>query len=93
MKRVEIEPYNAMLIEHISHIQEGYSEGLYQGKKYGITKTVFNDGKSFKVYAKELGGNDFISLNYYVTACGEKLRPCEMPERKVVHFLRNVELN
>lgn len=49
----------------------------------------FNNGKSFKIYAEELGGNDFISLNYYITKTSEKLKPCEMPEEKVIYFLNN----
>ena len=51
----------------LNAIAEGYSEGIYNNKKYGITKTIFNKGKSIKLYAEELGGNDFISLNYYIT--------------------------
>ncbi len=73
-------------------IEEGYSEGIYNDKKYGITKTIFNKGNSLKVYAEELGGNDFISLNYYVTKTNELLKPCEIPEQKVIHFLKNVVL-
>ena len=45
-----------MLLEYINNIQEGYSEGTYNDKKYGMTKTIFNKGKSLKVYAEELGG-------------------------------------
>ena len=71
---------------------EGYSEGIYNNKKYGITKTLFNQGKSLKLYAKELGGNDFISLNYYITKSKELLKPCEMSETKVMHFIKNVKL-
>ena len=71
---------------------EGYSEGVYKGKKYGITKNIFNKGRSFKLYAKELGGSDFISLNYYKTKEKELLKPCEMPEAKVVDFINKVLL-
>lgn len=64
---------------------------MYKGKTYGVSRTDFNHGKSFKVYAEELGGRDIISLNYYITSLSEKLKPCEMPEDKVVHFLKNFE--
>ena len=77
----------------ISRIPEGYSEGSYNGRKYGITRTGFNAGKSFKVYAEELGGTDFISLNFYETKSGELLKPCEMPEAKVIAFLKEVKWN
>lgn len=75
----------------IERIPEGYTIGLFRNKKYGITKQTFNDGKSFKVFGKELEGADFISLNYYVTKKQDLLRPCEMPQEKVIEFLH--ELN
>lgn len=82
---------NMTLLKHIQNIPIGYSEVNYQSKKYGITKSEFNQGKSYKIYAEELGGNDFISLNYYITSNGERLKPCEMPEQKVIHFLTNLK--
>lgn len=81
------------MLEIIKSIPEGYSEGKYQNKKYGITKTTFNNGNSFKVYAKELQGNDFISLNFYITKNSRYLNPCEMPEQKVVDFLKEVSIS
>jgi len=80
------------LLYYIDLIAEGYSEGLYDGKKFGIVKSVFNNGKSSKVYAKELGGNNFISLNYYITKNNYTLKPCEMSDEKVINFLRHVTL-
>lgn len=76
----------------MKNIQEGYSERLYQNKKYGISKSTFNNGKSIKLYGEELGGKNFISLNYYITNDKEILKPCEMQEAKVVDFLKQVEL-
>ena len=81
-----------MLLNFIQKIPEGYSEGILSNKKYGISKKTFNKGKSFKIYAEELGGNDFVSLNYYVTNKNELLKPCEMPEQKVVDFLTKVRI-
>lgn len=78
------------LLQIIQSFPEGYFEGIYQGVKYGITKNTFNAGKSFKVFAKALNGKDFVSLNYYVTTKQEWLKPCEMPEQKVIDFLQNV---
>jgi len=77
------------LLKQIQGLQKGYSEVIYNGKKYGVTRSEFNKGNSFKVYAEELGGNDFISLNYYITSSNEKLKPCEMEAKKVIHFLNN----
>jgi hypothetical protein len=80
------------LLKYIQLIPKGYSEVLYQQKKYGVSRTDFNSGKSIKVFAEELGGNDFISLNFYITSVSESLKPCEMPEQKVIDFLKNIEL-
>jgi len=76
----------------IDKIPTGYSEGLFKGRKYGISKVFFNKGLSCKIFAEELGGNDFISLNFYQKSDKEWLKPCEMPEEKVVSFLEGVEL-
>ena len=80
------------ILEIIQAFPEGYSEGVFAKKKYGISKQTFNAGKSFKVFAEELGGKDFISLNFYVTSQDEILKPCEMPKEKVIAFLREVKL-
>ncbi|MBT8293622.1 MAG: peptide methionine sulfoxide reductase [Eudoraea sp.] len=80
------------VLQLIQKIPEGYSEGIYNAKKYSITKESFNDGRSYKIYGKELQGNDFISLNYYITKDGELLKPCEMPEQKVIHFLEHIQI-
>lgn len=82
-----------MLLSIIKKIPEGYSEGRYQGKKYGISRKSFNGHRSFKIYAEELGGKDFISLNFYITSHREVLKPCEMPQQKVLEFLKNVNIS
>lgn len=81
-----------MVLDFLNKVPEGYSEGIYEGKKYGLTKTTFNDGKSIKFYGDELGGNNFVSLNYYITMHKELLKPCEMSAQKVINFLMDVEL-
>jgi len=68
-------------------IPEGYSERTYRGRRYGVTKTVFGGERTYKLFAEELGGSDFISCNLYVTRRGERLKPCEMPLEKVLNFL------
>jgi len=81
-----------MILEKIQYLPKGYSVVRYQDKKYGVTRTDFNQGKSIKIFAEELGGTDFISLNYYILASGNQLKPCEMPESKAINFLMNCEL-
>jgi hypothetical protein len=82
----------ASILVHIQQFPIGFTEALYNGKKYGVTRSDFNGGKSIKLYAEEQGGTDFISLNYYITTTNEILKPCEMPEEKVIHFLRHCHL-
>ncbi len=72
----------------IEAIPLGYSLVTFQGKRYGLSRMDFNSGKSKKIFAKELGGNNFISFNCYFTQILQ-LRPCEMSEDKVIDFIMN----
>ena len=76
--------------QQIKHIPPGYSEVIYRDRKYGISRTDHNKGKVIKIYAEELGGTDFISFNYYITTNTEYIKPCEMPQEKVIDFLNTV---
>ncbi len=71
----------------IECLPQGYSEVMFQGRRYRLLVKRFNQGNSVKIYAAELGGKDVISANYYRLKKGKLLKPCEMPERKVIHFL------
>lgn len=84
--------YRLMILERIELFPKGYSEVIFKRKRYGVTRTDFNNGKSIKLYAEELGGKDVISLNYYITSTQERLKPCEMPEEKVIKFLTEMEI-
>ena len=81
-----------MILEKIRTLPIGYSEVLFQHKKYGVTRIDFNNGNSLKIYAEELGEKDFISLNYYITSSSASLKPCEMQNKKVIHFIKNIQL-
>ena len=76
----------------LSRIPEGYSEGLYRGRRWRMEKTTHTEGRSVKFYARDLGGADFVSLNLYRLATGDVLRPCEMAEDKVRGFVLGVAL-
>ena len=70
----------------------GYGEARYNNRRYATRRTLFNQGRSEKFYAEELGGTDFVSLNLYHTrAGGEQLRPCEMTPKKVITFLQEAD--
>ncbi len=65
----------------------GSFTGEFNGRRYVMTRQDFSGGQSQKLVAEELGGNDYISLNLYRLASGTRLKPCEMPARKVVDFV------
>ena len=70
--------------------QGGYG-GTFAGRRYRVTKTVMATGRSQKLEAEELGGNDYISFNLYRLASGESLlKPCEMETEKVIDFVLNM---
>jgi hypothetical protein len=79
------------LAELIAAIPEGSSRARFRDEPYAVSKNTHNNGRSCKIYAEELGGNDFISLNFYHTEKADLLKPCEMPEQKVVEFLCGME--
>ncbi len=82
---------NPTLNQIIQNLPDGYSEVSYKDSRYGMTVQRFNDGKSVKVFAKELKGTDFISLNFYTSSSQDHLKPCEMSQEKVIDFLRNLQ--
>ena len=65
----------------------GSFEASYDGRRYLVTRTDFSGGKSQKLVARELRGAEYISLNLYRLDSGARLKPCEMPEEKVVNFV------
>ena len=49
--------------------------GQSQGGRYVVTKTLFAGGRSIKLVGEELGGTDYISLNWYKLPSGGRLKP------------------
>jgi hypothetical protein len=68
----------------------GWSIVTYDGRRYGVTKTVAAGGKSDKVLAEALDGSDVVSANLYRVDGEGQLKPCEMPAGKVLAFLRGL---
>lgn len=65
----------------------GHFTGWAGGKRYGVVRQAASGGRAQKLVAEELGGTDHVSLNLYFLSGGARLRPCEMPEEKVVRFV------
>lgn len=77
-------------LKKLQKIPAGYSKVIFNHKVYGLTRSNFNKGKSIKVYARELGGNNFISFNYYTIKGKGVVKPCEMSLQKVTYFMENI---
>ena len=73
-------------------LANGSYDVLYNNKRYLLSKQTQLEGKLIKVYAQELGANDFISLNYYTNIRDGLLKPCEMPKSKVIAFILDMEV-
>lgn len=70
----------------------GTFTGVFNGRRYAVTRQDLAAGKAQKLVAHELGGRDYISLNLYRLASGALLKPCEMPQDKVVRFVLALEI-
>jgi len=72
----------------LAAIPSGYGEGVYEGRRYGVTVRKSPDGKRTNLFARALAGGDVVSFNLYRLRSGEiSLRPCEMPAEKIVAFV------
>ena len=85
---IKMQQFHTKLLE----LQDGSYDIFYNKKRYLLSKQTQLKGKLIKLYAQELGNNDFISLNYYTSIDGGLLKPCEMPREKVIHFVLNLKL-
>ena len=85
----EKEQFHIKLLE----LKDGSYDVFYKEKRYLLSKQTQLQGKLIKLYANELGDNDFVSLNYYVNIGNGLLKPCEMTEKKVIDFLLGMKLS
>lgn len=69
----------------------GHFDGLYKGRRYGVTRTERAGGRQGWLWAEDLGGTDQISGNLYRLKSGTRLKPCEMAEEKVIAFVMEVQ--
>jgi hypothetical protein len=73
-----------------ARVPEGWSQVEYDGRRWGVTRTLHGDGRSEWILAEELGGTDLVSANLYRVGGEDVLKPCEMPEQKVFDFLEGL---
>ena len=65
----------------------GYSEGRYEGHRWGVTLDMAADRRRCWLWGEQLGGAERVSFNLYRLADGPVLRPCEMPAETVIAFV------
>lgn len=72
----------------LARLPSGYSVGLFEGARWGVTVERSADGRREKLYGEALGGRDHVSFNLYRVGGQPRLKPCEMPAAKVIDFVR-----
>ena len=75
----------------VDRVPEGWTVVVYDGRRYGLTRTTRAAGRSVSLLAEQLGGTEVVSTNVYRTSDGDVLKPCEMPAEKVLAFLHGWE--
>lgn len=74
-------------------IPEGISRATFENRFYIVSRKSYNGGQSFKFFAEEVGGRDYLSLNVYKTKERIYIKPCEQPISKSQNFLQNADFS
>ena len=82
----------AAFLTCLDKLPQGHTEGLYAGRRWGVTLSRSPDGRRRWLWGEELGGPDRVSCNVYLLGGSRaKLLPCEMPADKVIAFVMAYE--
>ena len=85
-------PRLATFEDALAKLPDGYVDGYFGGRPWGVTVKRSEDGKRIWLYGEELGGKDIVSFNLYRLAePGSILKPCEMSSDKVIEFVIGFE--
>ncbi|MBY5406357.1 hypothetical protein [Rhizobium leguminosarum] len=72
----------------LAKLPDGYVDGYFGNRSWGVTVKRSQDGKRTWLYGEELSGSDIVSFNLYRLAePGLILKPCEMSCAKVIEFV------
>jgi len=72
----------------LEQFADGYTQGLFEGRKWGVAVKRSADRKRIWLYAEDLTGSDIVSFNLYqLEGAGLRLKPCEMSSEKVAAFV------
>ncbi|TDK39107.1 hypothetical protein E2F50_02945 [Rhizobium deserti] len=87
-------PYDQSSFEFdLALIPSGYSEGEFNGRRWGVTVRRDAEEKRIWLFAEDLSGKDIVSFNLYRMKSGVlALKPCEMSSDKVVDFVHGYRL-
>jgi hypothetical protein len=76
----------------LAKLLDGYVDGNFGGRAWGVTVKRSQDLKRTWLYGEELGGTDIVSFNLYrLIGSGPMLKPCEMSSAKVIEFVLGFE--
>ncbi|NKL98461.1 MULTISPECIES: hypothetical protein [Rhizobium] len=76
----------------LAKLPNGYVDGHFSKRPWGVTVKRSEDGKRTWLYGEELSGTDIVSFNLYrLAGPGPILKPCEMSSTKVIEFVLGFE--
>ncbi|MBY5827148.1 hypothetical protein [Rhizobium leguminosarum] len=76
----------------LAKLPDGYVDGYFDGRPWGVTVKRSEDGKRTWLYREELSGTDIVSFNLYrLAGPGSILKPCEMSAAKAIEFVLGFE--
>ncbi|RDJ00841.1 hypothetical protein B5K05_33880 [Rhizobium phaseoli] len=85
-------PILATFEDALAKLPDGYVDGNFGNRSWGVTVKRSEDSKRTWLYGKELGGTDIVSFNLYRLAePGSILKPCEMSSAKAIEFVLGFE--
>ncbi|UJW77681.1 hypothetical protein [Rhizobium sp. SL42] len=88
----EAPPVPASFEAALARLSDGFVDGNFGGRAWGVTVKRSQDRKRTWLYGQELGGTDIVSFNLYrLAGSGLMLKPCEMSSAKVIEFVLGFE--
>ncbi|MBY5592374.1 hypothetical protein HFO49_34005 [Rhizobium leguminosarum] len=84
--------HQATFEDALAKLPDGYVDGYFGDRSWGVTVKRSQDGKRIWLYGEELGGTDIVSFNLYrLAGPGSTLKPCEMSAAMVIEFVLGFE--
>ncbi|ULJ75821.1 hypothetical protein [Rhizobium gallicum] len=85
-------PVPATFEDALAKFPDGYVDGNFGNRSWGVTVKRSVDGKRTWLCGEELSRTDIVSFNLYrLAGWGSMLKPCEMSAAKVIGFILGFE--